>query len=147
MAWKVKNESVNPATGQRMQRGQFLDPEKLPEQEDLDRLKRANAIAEADDTEYEQWKRDEADRQTKAQEDAQRRQQQPNRSTEDRLADLERQVGELRARVMPPAPAPAIPRGGHGQTTAAQEAAAENEIKRRAGQRPGDDNDQSAGKK
>jgi hypothetical protein len=147
MAWKVKNESVNPATGQRMQRGQFLDPEKLPEQEHLDRLKRADAITEAPDAEFEQWKRDEADRQTKAQEDAQRRQQQPNRSTEDRLADLERQVAEMRARLMPPAPAPAIPRGGPGQTTPQQEAAAENEIRRRAGQRPGDDNDQSARKK
>jgi hypothetical protein len=142
MAWKVKNESVNPANGQRMQRGQFLDP--IPDQEHLGRLVKANAIAEAPDAEYEQWKRDEADRQTREQEDAQRRrQQQPNRSTEDRLADLERQVAAMR----PPAPAPAIPRGGPGQTTPQQEAAAENEIKRRAGQRPGDDNDQSARKK
>lgn len=141
MALKVKNECVNPANGQRQAPGSFLDP--VPNADEVERLKKANAIAVAPDSEFEDWKKAEADRARQAQEEAAKRAAGQGRDLETRVADLERKVADLTAR-FPAPPTPARP--VEGRETPEGEKQAEEEIKRRAGQRPGDDNDQRKSK-
>jgi hypothetical protein len=68
MAWKVKNESVNPANRPTdAARASSSIPRNSRSGASRLGSSRADAITEAPDAEFEQWKRDEADRQTKAQ--------------------------------------------------------------------------------
>jgi hypothetical protein len=168
MAYKVKSECINPATGQRVFAGGFLDP--APNRDEIMRLTRANAIEERPDAEMEAWRQAEKQRATPAVEGAKApandgaladrvarleaamrdmgQQLAPLRAHADEIAKLNArfdqlpahgtEIATLRSRLDTLSQAGAAA----GQSTPEKEKAAEDEIKRRAGGRAGDDNDQ-----